>query len=137
MNIIAQLHRGVLHPLAAGLLFAASVAQAQAQALPAPANIVEASVEQSQRSMSAGKATAQSLTRASLARIRQLDRSGPALHAVLETNPDALPIARKLDAERRSGRVRGPLHGIPVLLKDNIDTGDRMQTTAGSGHCRT
>ena len=130
MNVIAQLRRAPLHPLAVALLLAAGVARAQA--LPAPAHIVESSVEQSQRAMSAGKATAQSLTQASLARIRQLDRSGPALHAVLETNPAALAIARRLDAERRSGRVRGPLHGIPVLLKDNIDTGDRMQTTAGS-----
>ncbi|ROZ76470.1 amidase [Ramlibacter sp. WS9] len=130
MNVIAPLHRGILHPLATALLLAASVAQAQT--LPAPATVVESSVEQSQRAMAAGKATAQSLTQTSLARIRHLDRSGPALHAVLETNPDALPIARQLDAERRSGRVRGPLHGIPVLLKDNIDTGDRMQTSAGS-----
>ena len=92
MNVIAPLHRGILHPLATALLLAASVAQAQT--LPAPATIVESSVEQSQRAMAAGKATAQSLTQTSLARIRHLDRSGPALHAVLETNPDALAIAR-------------------------------------------
>ena len=97
-----------------------------------PGGIVEASVEQLQRAMASGRVTAQSLTQASLARIRQFDRSGPAVHAVLETNTEALSIARALDAERKAGRVRGPLHGIPVLLKDNIDTGDRMMTTAGS-----
>jgi len=103
-----------------------------AGAAHAATSVVEASVDQLQRAMSAGRASAASLTQASLARIRQLDRAGPALHAVLETNTDAPRIARVLDAERRAGRVRGPLHGIPVLIKDNIDTGDRMLTTAGS-----
>jgi amidase len=79
-----------------------------------------------------GRWTSQSLVADSVDRIRELDRSGPNLRHVLDTNPDALMIAEGLDAERRSGRVRGPLHGIPVILKDNIDTGDRMTTTAGS-----
>src|SRR5262249_13421105 len=61
-----------------------------------------------------------------------VDRNGPALRAVLETNPDAEAIAGERDAERRAGRVRGPLHGIPILVKDNVGTGDRMATTAGS-----
>jgi amidase len=84
------------------------------------------------RGLETGKWTSESLVADSLERIRQLDRSGPNMRHVLETNPDALMIAEGLDAERRSGRVRGPLHGIPVILKDNIDTGDRMTTTAGS-----
>jgi amidase len=67
-----------------------------------------------------------------LERIERLDRRGPALRSVIETNPDALAIADALDRERKSGRVRGPLHGVPVLVKDNIDTADRMETTAGS-----
>ena len=67
-----------------------------------------------------------------LARIAALDRQGPALRQVLETNPDALAIAAELDAERKAGRIRGPLHGMPILLKDNIGTADRMTTTAGS-----
>jgi amidase len=67
-----------------------------------------------------------------LSRISDLDRQGPTLRHVIETNPDALSIADSLDNERKAGRVRGPLHGIPVLVKDNIDTADRMTTTAGS-----
>ena len=98
----------------------------------AATSIVESSVDELQQAMAAGRASAQSLTQASLERIRRLDRAGPALHSVLETNPDALAVARALDRERKAGHVRGPLHGIPVLIKDNIDTGDRMMTTAGS-----
>jgi amidase len=97
-----------------------------------PVTLVESSVADLQAAMRDGRATAQSLTRASLARIRRLDRAGPALQAVIEVNPDALAIAAALDRERRAGHVRGPLHGIPVVIKDNIDTGDRMQTSAGS-----
>jgi amidase len=61
-----------------------------------------------------------------------IDKAGPTINAVIERNPDAIRIADELDAERKAGRVRGPLHGIPVLIKDNIDTADRMHTTAGS-----
>src|SRR5882762_9339436 len=89
----------------------------------------EAIVAQLQDSMRTGARTSRSICVAYLARIAQLD---PQLHAVLETNPDALAIADRLDGERRANRVRGPLHGIPVLVKDNIATGDRMMTTAGS-----
>ena len=67
-----------------------------------------------------------------LARIAAMDRTGPSLHAIIETNPDALELAEQLDEERAAKGPRGPLHGIPVLLKDNIDTADRMTTTAGS-----
>jgi amidase len=82
--------------------------------------------------MEAGRLTSRALTAAYLDRIGALDRSGPALRSVIETNPDALAIAEALDRERREKGPRGPLHGIPVLLKDNIDTHDRMTTTAGS-----
>jgi amidase len=78
------------------------------------------------------KYSAQSLVEKYLARIQQVDRSGPTLRAVIETNPDALTIAQGLDQERKAKGPRGPLHGIPVLIKDNIETADRMMTTAGS-----
>ncbi len=76
--------------------------------------------------------TAERLTEIYLARIEAIDRSGPALHSVIEVNPDALAIARALDAEFKNKGARTPLHGMPVLIKDNIDTGDKMQTSAGS-----
>jgi amidase len=79
-----------------------------------------------------GAQTARQLTEAYLARIEQIDRGGPRLNSVIELNPDALASADALDAERQAGSVRGPLHGIPILIKDNIDTADRMTTTAGS-----
>jgi amidase len=85
-----------------------------------------------QARLSSGAVSARQLVEAYLARVEAIDRSGPTLRSVIETNPDALEIAETLDRERASGRVRGALHGIPVILKDNIDTGDRMQTTAGS-----
>jgi amidase len=82
--------------------------------------------------MQTGKDTARSITEQYLARIEAIDRQGPALRSVIEINPDALAIADRLDEERKSRGPRGPLHGIPVLLKDNIATADRMMTTAGS-----
>ena len=85
-----------------------------------------------QQAMTAGTLSSRQITQWSLDRIAAIDDAGPTLNAVLATNPDALAIADERDAERRAGRIRGPLHGIPVLLKDNIDTGDRMPTTAGS-----
>jgi len=85
-----------------------------------------------QDGMNAGRWTSKELVQAYIARIEVLDRKGPALHAVIEINPDAIAIAESLDAERRAKGPRGPLHGIPVLVKDNIDTADRMMTTAGS-----
>jgi amidase len=92
----------------------------------------EASIEQLQAQMAAGRITSRKLVEHFLARIEALDRNGPKLNSVVEINPDALAIADGLDAERRQRRVRGPLHGIPILLKDNIDTADAMSTTAGS-----
>ena len=92
----------------------------------------EATVAGLQERMAAGDLTARRLTEAYLARIGGLDRQGPELRSVIETNPEALAIADALDAERRAKGPRGPLHGIPVLLKDNVDTADRMTTTAGS-----
>jgi amidase len=98
----------------------------------APFALEEATIADLQAGMAAGRMTARSITQQYLDRIAQLDRKGPTLRHVLETNPDALTIADSLDRERKAGKVRGPLHGIPILLKDNIDTADRMTTTAGS-----
>ena len=98
----------------------------------APFALEEATIAELQEGMRSGRFTAQGLVEQYLGRIESLDRQGPALRHVLETNPDASSIAAMLDAERRSGHVRGALHGIPVLVKDNIDTADRMSTTAGS-----
>ena len=92
----------------------------------------EATIPELQRAMNDGRFSAISLTRQYLRRIASLDDSGPRLNSVIELNPDALDIARALDNERKATGPRGPLHGIPVLLKDNIDTHDRMMTTAGS-----
>ncbi len=89
----------------------------------------EATVAELQEAMSAGRATSRTLVEGYLARIARLD---PALRSVLEVNPDALDVADRLDRERKDGVTRGPLHGIPVIVKDNVATGDSMETTAGS-----
>jgi amidase len=96
------------------------------------AAVAERSIDDLQAAMAARLATSADLTRAYLKRIAAMDRRGPALRAVIAVNPDALAQALALDAERRAGRVRGPLHGVPVLIKDNIETADPMPTTAGS-----
>jgi len=85
-----------------------------------------------QSGMASGKYTSHSITEKYLQRIDKIDKQGPALASVIEVNPDALSIADSLDKEQQAGHVRGPMHGIPVLIKDNLDTADRMQTTAGS-----
>lgn len=94
--------------------------------------LAEMTIAQLQDGMQSGKLTSRGITQAYLGRIAAMDRTGPTLRAVLETNPDALALAGQLDQERRQGKVRGPLHGIPVIVKDNIDTHDKMQTCAGS-----
>jgi amidase len=97
-----------------------------------PFELDEATIPQLQDGMKSGKYTAQSLVEKYLARIDEIDKRGPAVNAIIELNPDALSIAQALDQERNAKGARGPLHGIPVLIKDNIDTADRMMTTAGS-----
>jgi amidase len=92
----------------------------------------EATIAELQAKMQSGEMTSRGLAERYLSRIETVDKDGPALNSIIELNPDALSIAEDLDRERGGGRVRGPLHGIPVLIKDNIDTADRMMTTAGS-----
>jgi len=114
---------------------AAAVAVSQLPAGLAAAaedDIVEATLADLQQRIASGQLSARALTQAYLDRIDALDRRGPELRSVIETNPDALAIADGLDAERRAKGARGPLHGLPILIKDNVDTGDRTATTAGS-----
>jgi len=95
-------------------------------------DLEEATAAALQEAMRAGRLTSKRVTEKYLERIEEVDRRGPALRSVIEVNPEAVEIAEALDRERRAGRVRGPLHGLPLLIKDNIDTADRMLTTAGS-----
>ena len=92
----------------------------------------EITISDLQDAMRSGKMTSRSITEKYLARIEQIDKQGPAINAIIELNPDALSIADALDKERKEKGPRGPLHGIPILIKDNIDTADKMMTTAGS-----
>ena len=99
---------------------------------PEPFALEEISIGELAAAMASGERSVRSVTEAYLARIAEIDRQGPTLRSVIETNPDALDVADALDRERAAGRVRSALHGVPVLVKDNIDTADRMTTTAGS-----
>jgi amidase len=95
-------------------------------------DLAEATIAQLQEGMQSGKWNATSLVESYVMRINQLDRQGPTLKSVIELNPDAVDIAQALDKERKEKGPRGPLHGVPILIKDNIDTVDKMATTAGS-----
>lgn len=117
---------------AAGATLLAATGESRAQGGSAAFELAGTTLADLQTSMQSGASTAASIAQAYLARMDAVDRSGPAIHAVLERNPEALAIADALDRERREKGPRGPLHGVPVLLKDNIDTADRMHTTAGS-----
>jgi amidase len=121
-------------PLRAATAEAEAKAKAQAvasEAMPAM-ELVELSFADLQARMANGTENAKSLVAKYGKRIEAIDRTGPTLRAILELNPDADKIAEQLDAERVAGKLRGPLHGLPILVKDNIDTGDKMTTTAGS-----
>lgn len=98
----------------------------------APSSLNEKTIAELQQLMTDGRLTSVELSHYYLTRIRKLDQGGPFVNSVIEQNLDALQIARQMDRERKHGHVRGPLHGIPIMLKANIDTADKMQTTAGS-----
>ena len=100
--------------------------------LVSPFDLEEISISEIRERLTSGELTGRAITEMYLGRIEALITNGPRLHAVLETNPDALQIADELDQELQAQGPRGPLHGIPILLKDNIDTADRMTTTVGS-----
>src|SRR4029079_14194817 len=122
---------GALAGAAVPLAGMAGAARAESVAAPAT-QLEEATIAGLQAAMTAGGLNSQTLVALYLARIAALDENGPAVNSVLEVNPDAKKIAKALDKERKDGHVRGPLHGIPIMLKANIDTADNMSTTAGS-----
>jgi len=92
----------------------------------------EVTIEELQQKMKTGQTNSVAITKMYLKRIALIDKAGPKLNAVIEINKDALTIAALMDKERKEGKLRGPMHGIPVLVKDNINTGDTMMTTAGA-----
>ena len=111
---------------------AATAAEVAAAVASAPSELNEATIAELQQMMTTGHLTSTELTNYYIQRIEALDRRGPKVNSVLQLNPDAVNIARALDKERRARGPRGPLHGIPIVMKANIDTADQMQTTAGS-----
>ncbi len=128
---------GLLGGLAAAALPSLSLTEKAVASLATQVDISsfeleDTSISELAEGMVSGKYTARSIAEKYLARIEAIDRQGPTLKSVLELNPDALAIADELDKERKEKGTRGPLHGIPILIKDNIDTADRMATTAGS-----
>ena len=118
--------------VAAGAVAGVAVEASAASKRMAGDTLLDAGVREQGAAMAAGKTSSHTLVTRYLARIAAVDKAGPALNAVIELNPDALAIAHALDRERSAGKLRGPLHGIPILLKDNIATGDKMSTSAGS-----
>jgi amidase len=140
MNRKNFLRNGTLAGLSLSALSAASCntpslqKKEDAPAGTSPGDFVlnEATIDELQQKMKSWQYTSRSITEMYLKRIDAIDKNGPALNAVIELNPDALSIADDMDKERKDGKLRGPLHGIPVLIKDNINSGDKMMTTAGS-----
>ncbi len=127
------LKTGVVGGVSAALLPAlAGAAEAAAAGVVPAFELDEISISDLQDGMKSGKHSARAIAEKYLARIEALDKQGPAINSVIEINPDALALADAMDKERVAGNVRGPLHGIPILIKDNIDTADKMMTTAGS-----
>src|SRR5918992_3303200 len=122
--------RNFLHTTATAL--AVAVTKPAAAFTPPAFELDELTIADLQRGMQSGKYTSRSLVEKYTDRINEIDKKGPTLKSVIELNPDAEAIAAALDRERKERGARGPLHGIPILIKDNIDTHDRMMTTAGS-----
>ena len=108
-----------------------AIAQTPSQAVSS-FDLEEITIVELSEGMQSGKLTARSIAEKYLARIKEIDQNGPSINSIIELNPDALAIADELDQERKTKGPRGPMHGIPVLIKDNIDTADHMSTTAGS-----
>jgi amidase len=115
-----------------GVLLTGCAGTERGTAVATTFELEELTIRDAQDAMASGRYTSRQLVELYLRRIDAIDRGGPALRSIIEVNPDALRIADELDAERRQRGIRGPLHGIPIVIKDNIDTADRMTTTAGS-----
>jgi amidase len=128
----ARTELGALAAAVAVALAAASGVVSTQETPSARFRFEESTIADLQQQMAGGSLTSRELVEGYLSRIEALDRRGPELRSIIELNPDALAIATEMDAERKAGRVRGPLHGIPIVVKDNIATGDRMRTSAGS-----
>lgn len=126
------INRRQLFQMGATAAATATLAGARGFSDPGPHDLIEVTIAELQARMAAGKLTALELVHQYRARIDAIDRHGPEVNSVLQLNPDAEDIAEALDEERHKHAPRGPLHGIPLLFKDNIDTHDRMHTTAGS-----
>lgn len=120
------MHQANMFKLMVGMLISVATTPLAAQ------TTLPKTLSENAADLAAGRTTSEALVQSYLARIAAIDDAGPAIRAVIVTNPDVLAQARALDAERAAGRVRGPLHGIPILLKDNIESADNMATTAGS-----
>lgn len=134
-NFLGYAGLGAAAAIAAPLTLEAGPQQPASASEPQPIpdfELDEITVAQLQDGMRSGRWTSKSLVESYLGRIDLIDKRGPAINAIIELNPDAIQIAQELDSERKSGNVRGPLHGVPILIKDNIDTADKMHTTAGS-----
>ena len=129
-SVLGAAGAAVYPALAAGRVLPAEPAQAARASTSF--ELTEVTIRELQEKMRSGEVTAHALAEKYLARIEAMDKRGPAINSVIELNPDALSIADGLDKERKQNKLRGPMHGIPVLIKDNIDTADRMATTAGS-----
>lgn len=99
---------------------------------PGDFELDEITVNALQKAMDSGRYTSEKITQMYIDRIHEIDRNGPVLNTVIQMNPEAIKIARQMDKERKNGKIRGPLHGIPIMIKDNIDTADKMMTTAGA-----
>src|ERR1700686_1515153 len=117
---------------AARIIDRAAATKVSAQSPVPDFELDEITIDSLQKAFAAGQYSSRSVTEKYLARIQEIDKAGPMLNSVIEVNPDAIKIAEELDAERKAKGARGSLHGVPVRIKDNIDTGDQMNTTAGS-----
>ena len=124
------LQTGLVSAAAAALQIDLGTAKDKVAGKVEPFELEEMTIADLQEQMKSGKHSARSLVERYLDRIKSIDRNGPALNSIIETNPDALDIAETLDKERAANGPRGPLHGIPLLIKDNIDTADRMAKNA-------